>query len=358
MKLDHRTAILNVQTELFESMCEEVAQPRAHKSIALLDLDRYDRILLNLSGGKDSVAMLLKMLKLGVPKEKIVLWHQRVDGCCGDEVLFDWPSTDAYNVALAEAFGVKIEMAWRQQGILGEMLRENDVSKGVEFTVDGEAQYLPTRLGQLGTRRRFPAKAPDLRIRWCSAVAKIDVFRRVITNHPDYKTGNYLVLTGERREESANRARYLEVEMDDGNSRQRLVHRWRPVIDYSEEKVWDLYAEYGIQPAAPYHIGFSRLSCMTCIFSGPDHWATIRDIDPERFHRLAELEAELGHTIDNKLTISAMADKGSSFVQQFPDSGEWIAKALTGTYSPEDIFVKGEWRYPAGAFKGNGGGAS
>lgn len=356
MKISPAVANLDREINLFEGYCEEVLQPTRRKPITLLDLDRYDRYLVCLSGGKDSVAMLLHLLELGVPKEKITLWHQRVDGCYTDEPLFDWPTVDSYNIALAAALGIDIQFAWRQQGILGEMLRENDISKGVEFTFGDSTTYLPTRLGQLSTRRKWPAKSPDLRIRYCSASSKIDVFRRVVRNHPDYRTGNILVLTGERREESANRAKYLEAEIDDGNSRQRLVHRWRAVIDFPEARIWELYAKYGIQPAAPYHLGFSRLSCQVCIFSGPDHWATIRDIDPDKFRRLVELEQELGHTIDNKLTLTQMADKGSSFVQRIPDSAEWIAKALTGTYSPNDIFVKGEWKLPAGAFRGNGGG--
>ena len=41
----------------------------------LLPLEYYDLIIILLSGGKDSIACFYKLLELGVPKEKIELWH-------------------------------------------------------------------------------------------------------------------------------------------------------------------------------------------------------------------------------------------------------------------------------------------
>ena len=41
----------------------------------LLPLEEYDLIVVLISGGKDSVACYLKLLELGVPKEKIEFWQ-------------------------------------------------------------------------------------------------------------------------------------------------------------------------------------------------------------------------------------------------------------------------------------------
>lgn len=41
----------------------------------LLPLEDYDLIIVLFSGGKDSLACYLKLLEMGVPKEKIELWH-------------------------------------------------------------------------------------------------------------------------------------------------------------------------------------------------------------------------------------------------------------------------------------------
>lgn len=46
----------------------------------ILPLEEYDLIVVLLSGGKDSVACFYKLLELGVPKEKIELWHHDIDG--------------------------------------------------------------------------------------------------------------------------------------------------------------------------------------------------------------------------------------------------------------------------------------
>ena len=46
----------------------------------LFPLEDYDRIVVLLSGGKDSVACYCKFWELGVPKEKIEFWHHDIDG--------------------------------------------------------------------------------------------------------------------------------------------------------------------------------------------------------------------------------------------------------------------------------------
>ena len=46
----------------------------------LFPLEDYDLIVVLISGGKDSVACYLKLLELGVPKEKIEFWHHDFDG--------------------------------------------------------------------------------------------------------------------------------------------------------------------------------------------------------------------------------------------------------------------------------------
>ena len=58
------------------------------------DLYSYDRYIVSFSGGKDSTALLLFLLDNGVPKEKIELWHQEIDG--RGRSLFDWEVTPDY----------------------------------------------------------------------------------------------------------------------------------------------------------------------------------------------------------------------------------------------------------------------
>lgn len=59
--------------------------------------------------------------------------------------------------------------------------------------------------------------------------------------------------------------------------------------------------------------------------------------------------------IDNKLTLSQLADKGRSRLPKGIKAREWVRLALEGDIGPEDIIVD-KWVLPAGAFTGAGGG--
>lgn len=70
----------------------------------LFPLEEYDLIVVLISGGKDSIACFYKLLEMGVPKEKIELWHHDIDG--GHPVRrMDWKCTQNYMKALADAEG-------------------------------------------------------------------------------------------------------------------------------------------------------------------------------------------------------------------------------------------------------------
>lgn len=168
----------------------------------LLPLEEYDLIVVLLSGGKDSVACLYKLLELGVPKEKIELWHHDIDGGHPSRRM-DWRCTQNYVKALAEAEGIRLRVSYRINGFFGELYRIG-ASEPVEW-VDpdtGEIKqcklspnYLKCQelkeqatekmeelLKEYGYRMKFPAKSSDLSRRWCSAYLKIMVAGSVISN--------------------------------------------------------------------------------------------------------------------------------------------------------------------------------
>ena len=88
----------------------------------LLPLEEYDLIVVLLSGGKDSVACFYKLLELGVPREKIELWHHDIDGGHPSRRM-DWRCTQNYVRALAEAEGVELRVSYRVNGFFGELYR-------------------------------------------------------------------------------------------------------------------------------------------------------------------------------------------------------------------------------------------
>ena len=211
-----------VQPTLFDN-------PPLDEPFKLLPLDQYDVIAVCYSGGKDSLAALLHLLDLGVPREKIELHHQDIDG--HGEALMDWPCTPAYVKATGDALGIPVVFSWRDGGFVGEMMRDKAPTAGVSYERNGNRISLPTVRATEGTRLKFPQVSADLSVRWCSAALKIDPFARVLNNEPAYQGKKILVVTGERREESSARSKYDEAEEHRCNSRNHTVHHWRPVID-------------------------------------------------------------------------------------------------------------------------------
>lgn len=317
------------------------------------DLESYDCFVVFFSGGKDCVAAVLDLLDRGVPTHKIELHHHRVDGMEGSD-LFDWPVTDAYVKAFAKAFNLKLYFSWKEAGLEGELLRNHALTKPTCFeTPDGLVRTGGTS-GKPGTRLKFPALAADLRTRWCSAYGKIDIGSKVITGQTRFCNSRTLVITGERAQESANRAKYSVFEphrTDRRNGRlNRHVDQWRNVHGWDEAEIWDILERYQVRPHPAYEAGFARCSCQFCIFSSKDQWATVRKISPTRFQRLVEYERAFGHTIRKGVTIEELADMGTPY----PAATEERARiALSRDYTLP--IITPNWQLPAGAYGENAG---
>ena len=312
------------------------------------DFDEYWRIVLFSSGGKDSNACLLHLLELGVDKAKIELHHHRVDGNEGSH-LMDWPCTDAFMQALADAFRIPLYFSWREGGFEREMLRENCGTAPIIFTRgDGSLVRIGGERSRDSTRRKFPQVSASLMVRWCSASLKGDVGSRLLNNDPRFNEGKTLVITGERAEESANRARYQRFEPhrnDNRNGRNpRWIDHWRPVHGWTEQEVWDIARRNSLAVHPAYHLGFSRASCMHCVFLGSDQWATAYSIAPERVKRIADYESEFGVTIHRTRSVWDQISRGTAF----PVDPFWRDIALSDKYTLP-IFLD-QWVLPAGAF--------
>lgn len=424
---------------------------------ALLPLEEYDHIILLFSGGKDSTAAYLRLLELGVPKQKIQLWHHDIDGGHPSRRM-DWPVTQAYVRSFAEAEAVKKRVSCRVNGFFGEVYRLGS-SYPIEYEDKGEIKTCPLSQKQIeseklrqqiledidpeaaetlreyGCRMKFPAKSGDLARRWCSASLKIDVASAVLRNLRELgevrmfpmkgsiamnrfcspqlkrevgdslirnleslngighrgilpaksgchqgrwcsgtlkaevqsgvtadlditkKNVNILVVSGERRGESNNRAKYNEMEVHRTNATaraHRLVHHWRAVIDHTERDVWEMQRRHLIMPHPCYPCGWSRCSCMMCIFSLPRHWAGIRELFPNDFEAICQDEINLGFTLDNKKALREYVGNAESCV--YHGDAKALHQLKTGEFTAKDIRCTGNWQFPAGAFGGAEGG--
>ncbi|MCR5837176.1 MAG: phosphoadenosine phosphosulfate reductase family protein [Lachnospiraceae bacterium] len=168
----------------------------------LLPLEDYDLIVVLFSGGKDSMACYYKLIELGVPKEKIELWHHDIDG--GHPLRrMDWKCTSNYVKSFATAEGVPLRISYRVNGFFGELYRVGAsepirwVDPDTEEIKECKLSYkqkecqelkktctedLEDKLKDYGYRMKFPAKSGDLSTRWCSAYLKIAVADSVVSN--------------------------------------------------------------------------------------------------------------------------------------------------------------------------------
>lgn len=316
-------------------------------------LSTYDYIIVAFSGGKDSLACVLHLLESGVPPWRIELWHHNVDG--GDAFM-DWPCTPAYCDAIAQELGFVILHSWKHGGFRREMLRDGTATAPVSFqTVNAAGEVLEHVVGgrgPAGTRLKFPQVSANLSVRWCSAYLKIDVADLALKNDPRFRGRRTLLLTGERAQESAARAKYQTFEphrsdLRNGKKYTRHIDHWRPVHDWPEEKVWALIQKYGIVPHPAYRMGWGRLSCMSCIFGNANQWASVRAVAPERFEEIAQHEESFGTTIKRGVSIRQLADRGTPYNGIDP---ELVELAMSTTYTGPVRVPASEWRVPLGAF--------
>lgn len=335
----------------FDYLPEAAAEPAPNDAVdSQPSLDFYDRIIVCMSGGKDSLACLLSLLEAGADPAKIILHHHLVDGAESD--LFDWPVTEAYCKALANAFGLPISFSWRVGGIRAEMLRDQQPTAPV--CIPDSTAPCGSRIvggeGPLGTRRKFPQQSASLSTRWCSAAVKIDVFARWLTNDTQFHHSRTLVVTGERAAESASRARYRTFEPHRTDIRAgtkgRLVDHYRPVHKLSDDDIWQIIERWRVLPHPAYFLNYGRLSCRFCIFSSKSQWATNRLIAPNHFAAIAEYEAEFGVTIHRHLNVVQMADQGTPYeMDPF-----WVEIANSKSFHLP-IFTN-DWVRPQGAITG------
>lgn len=321
------------------------------------DFDSYDHIIVAFSGGKDSLACLLYLLKSGVDPRKIELHHHDVDG--NGNVFMDWVVTPDYCRKVAAAFSLPIYFSYKEGGFEREMNRDNACTAPIKFEEpDGQGDVKLSQVGGKGkpdTRLKFPQVAASLMVRWCSAYLKIDVMSAAICNQTRFRKKRLLVVTGERAQESAARENYKTFEphrtdrRNGKTARSRHADHWRPIHRWSEAQVWDIIREFGVVPHVAYQLGWSRLSCLACIFGSPNQWATILHIFKERFEKIEAYEVKFGVTVRRSGTIRQAAAKGKVYPAAL-NKPELIALAQSDEWTVPIMVPTSEWQMPAGAF--------
>ena len=197
-------------------------------------------VAVSVSGGKDSAAACLLLRELAIP-------HRRVFADTG----WEHPATyDYIRGELARVVG-PIEEISGPRG-MAELVR----SKGM----------FPSR-----TRRFCTSELKAKPLNTWARAAGLDAFA-----------------LGIRAAESASRAAMAEWEW----SADADAWTWRPLLAWTEARVFAIHKRHGLAPNPLYLRGASRVGCYPCIFSRKAEIRRIADADPARIEAIRTLEGE------------------------------------------------------------------
>lgn len=252
-----------------------------------VDLHNYDLVIINSSGGKDSLASIYeidRLAKLQVyPKSKIVVSHQDLGEA-------EWNGTTELARKQAEMFGYPFYVS-KQRNKYGE-----------ELSIRTYAE-----------RKKKPAW-PDSKNRWCTSDFKRGPGARIVTaitkdlgnkNEP----ANVLYVFGFRAQESASRRNKDVLSVNKKLTTQsRKVFDFLPIHDWSEQQVWDTIKGNGLPYHPAYDLGMPRLSCCFCIYANKDALVLAGKHNRELLDKYVATEEKIGHKFKSDLSLKEVRE--------------------------------------------------
>jgi 3'-phosphoadenosine 5'-phosphosulfate sulfotransferase (PAPS reductase)/FAD synthetase len=250
------------------------------------DLTAYDVILVASSAGKDSQAMLDYVAELAREADvmdRVVVLHNDLG-----EV--EWPGTSELAQEQAEHYGLRFEMRHREQGLLLDQIR---------------ARHYKLRAKGDTTTPAWPSSAA----RYCTSDQKRGPARKLITQLVSElnldRQARVLYCIGIRAQESNGRAKKPHLELDKAaTSGVREVTTWHPILNWTEDQVWDRIHASGVRYHLAYDKGMKRLSCSFCVLASRDDLACAARLRPAMARKYLELEQEIGHTFKADLSMA------------------------------------------------------
>lgn len=201
------------------------------------------RVVLSISGGKDSTAASLLLRELGIE-------HDRVHCVTG----WDHPATMAHLEELSRALG--------------------------------PITMLRPKLG-MADLIRAKAMFPSRQRRFCTQQLKI----YPIAEHLQSLDVDCVNAVGVRADESKARSKLPEWEWFDVAD----CEMWRPLLAWSVEDVIEMHQRHNVPPCALYlRLNVSRVGCWPCLFARKAEIRLVADTDPGRIDEIRALEHEVG----------------------------------------------------------------
>lgn len=260
----------------------------------------YDVILVNSSAGKDSQAMLTHVVELAdmqdVSRSRIVVVH-------ADLGRVEWEGTRTLAERQAAAYGLRFEVVRRTEDLLDQIV---------------------TRHNTLRARGDTTTPAwPSSQARYCTSDQKTSQVAKLMTrlaaehrqHHPD-RPIKILNCLGIRAAESPARAKKTPFERDKAATNgRRLVDRWLPIFDWSDQRVWDTIHRSGLPYHPAYDAGMPRLSCVFCVLAGRKELVLAARLNPSLARQYLAVERAVGHIFKADLSMEQIvtdAERGAA----------------------------------------------
>ena len=247
--------------------------------------------LISVSGGKDSTAVYLRAIELGVS-------FRAVFADTGNE----HPAVYEYVARLHERTGGPIVETVRadftdRMARKSEYIRTHWAADGVDqkHIERALAALQPTGIPFLDLclwKGRFPSSQRQ----FCTEELKIEPITTQVVL-PMLRHGPVLQWLGIRAEESLRRSRQPRFNRADDGSM-----LWRPIFEWKLADVWAMHAAHGVARNPLYATGCQRVGCLPCVNVRKDELRLIADRWPEHIERITEWEA----------AVSAAAKRGAS----------------------------------------------
>lgn len=223
--------------------------------------------VVNHSGGKDSQAMMIKLLADGVPASQMVVIHASL----GE---IEWPGA--------------LEHAQQQAASAGAPFI---VARAVKSFFD----MVEHRFNVRPSAPSFPSAAN----RQCTSDLKRGPIEREIRGYAKARGYTLIVsCSGIRAAESATRAKQDPFKLHAGQSiAGRTWYNAAPIFTLSTAEVFAMIKAAGQAPHSAYAQGNERLSCMFCIMGSKNDLVNAAKRNPELYAKYVALEAKTGYSM-------------------------------------------------------------
>ncbi len=254
-------------------------------------IDQGALFVANHSGGKDSQAMLIRLLEI-VPREQILVIHASLGEA-------EWEGALEHAELQAQAAGLPFIVAHAVKTIFDMVEHRFKVRPGPNSSC-----------------------WPSASNRQCTSDLKRGPIEREIRRYAA-KHGMKTIVTclGIRAAESPSRSKRPEMSRSVRNSvAGRSWYEWLPIHSMSTAGVFETIRGAGQKPHWAYEAGNERLSCVFCIMGSARDIANGARHRPELLAKYREIEERTGYTMhQSRRSLQEMVDAGEAALARDQD---------------------------------------